>query len=250
MDGRHLQTLEFIAICFVTFLSLRSLLKEVNVGLRVQLIEEDLVREILSHEGSGGSVSPIISIEPRRRKFHKPVTITMPLPPRLKESPKPQVNGGQEDSAKPSPSKRKEVTFEEAKANQGDLTVSCLLSGTSMFAKSRCISALNPWTGVVVQTTPGATPPSAKKRTDENEGGGGLNSLRLVCSMSANHSRAVWEDVTESTLMTVEEAASESSSECVQFTSVVSATFWLVRCPPWMRPDLLTLVDKLHKVIP
>ena len=30
----------------------------------------------------GGSVSPILTIEPRRRKFHKAITITMPLPGR------------------------------------------------------------------------------------------------------------------------------------------------------------------------
>jgi len=27
--------------------------------------------------------SPIVTLEPRRRKFHQPVTLTMPLPPPL-----------------------------------------------------------------------------------------------------------------------------------------------------------------------
>ena len=31
----------------------------------------------------GGAVSPIVTIEPRRRKFHKAITITMPLPERM-----------------------------------------------------------------------------------------------------------------------------------------------------------------------
>ena len=61
----------------------KSLLKEVNIGLGVQQIEDELVEEIMVQ---GGSVSPIVSIEPRRRKFHKAITITMPLPPRLRPS--------------------------------------------------------------------------------------------------------------------------------------------------------------------
>ena len=30
----------------------------------------------------GGAVSPIVTLEPRRRKFHKPITVNMPLPER------------------------------------------------------------------------------------------------------------------------------------------------------------------------
>ena len=28
----------------------------------------------------GGALSPVVTLEPRRRKFHRPVTVTMPLP--------------------------------------------------------------------------------------------------------------------------------------------------------------------------
>ena len=27
-----------------------------------------------------GAASPVVTVEPRRRKFHKPITVTMPLP--------------------------------------------------------------------------------------------------------------------------------------------------------------------------
>lgn len=30
--------------------------------------------------GNRVAVSPIVTIEPRRRKFHRPITLTMPLP--------------------------------------------------------------------------------------------------------------------------------------------------------------------------
>jgi hypothetical protein len=35
---------------------------------------------------------------------------------------------------------------------------------------------------------------------------------------------------------------------CVQFTSIVSASFMLVHCPNWMSCDLISLVDQMHKV--
>lgn len=116
--------------------------------------------------------------------------------------------------------------------------------------------------------------------------------------MSGNHSRAVWEDVTDTTPMTIhlndglddDESAGETaaiveyetsshgtpsrqrvkprrkpkSSESprsakssssvssspghVEFTTLVSASFWLVHCPNWMRSDMLQLVDQIYKV--
>ena len=62
------------------YLSFRSLVKRVDVGLSVQPIEDETVEEIMVQ---GGAVSPIVTIEPRRRKFHKAITITMPLPERM-----------------------------------------------------------------------------------------------------------------------------------------------------------------------
>ena len=52
----------------------------------------------------GGSVSPIVTIEPRRRKFHKPVKVSIPLPPKChakdkrKYSRGAQINGGDDES--------------------------------------------------------------------------------------------------------------------------------------------------------
>ena len=63
-----------------TDLSFRTLVKRVEVGLSVQQVEEETVEEIMVQ---GGAVSPIVTIEPRRRKFHKAITITMPLPERM-----------------------------------------------------------------------------------------------------------------------------------------------------------------------
>ena len=129
-------------------------------------------------------------------------------------------------------------------------------------------------------------------------------SLRLVCSMSGNRSKAFWEDVTDTTPMTVVLKNSNSvsgvggalenkynlsqanivqdsstavdlrnpdsspgrtpysgsglnsieiednsrSPGSVQFTSLVSAAFWLVYCPNWMSSDVISLVDQIYKV--
>ena len=40
----------------------------------------------------------------------------------------------------------------------------------------------------------------------------------------------------------------EDVDGCVQFTSIVSASFMLVHCPNWMSCDLISLVDQMHKV--
>ena len=131
----------------------------------------------------------------------------------------------------------------------------------------------------------GILPPSPKHDNFENEI---EMSLRLVCSMSGNHAKAFWEDVTDNTPMTVvlkkndlgvtpnenkhdlsqvevENDASVATdlrkpnqpqiqpveNKCpgsVQFTSLVSASFWLVHCPNWMSSDVISLVDQIYKV--
>ena len=77
----------------------RSILKNVNIGLSAQTVEDDLVEEIMAQ---GGSVSPIVTIEPRRRKFHKAIKVSIPLPPKClakkKHSKGAQLNGGDEES--------------------------------------------------------------------------------------------------------------------------------------------------------
>ncbi|CAH8429900.1 unnamed protein product, partial [Dicrocoelium dendriticum] len=54
-----------------------ALQKKIRVGLQVHSVEQDLVARLL---GARVSVSPIVTIEPRRRKFHKPITLRIPLP--------------------------------------------------------------------------------------------------------------------------------------------------------------------------
>ena len=47
----------------------------------------DTVRKIL---GNKATFSPIVTLEPRRRKFHKPITMTIPIP---KSNSDPVLNG-------------------------------------------------------------------------------------------------------------------------------------------------------------
>ena len=55
----------------------RSLTKAINVGINVSRVLPVYSSEV---EQQGGAVSPIVTVEPRRRKFHKPISVTMPLP--------------------------------------------------------------------------------------------------------------------------------------------------------------------------
>ncbi|XP_050989834.1 LOW QUALITY PROTEIN: ankyrin-3 [Labeo rohita] len=60
-----------------------ALTKKIRVGLQAQPVPDDIVRTIT---GNRASFSPIVTVEPRRRKFHKPITMTIPVPPRSKEA--------------------------------------------------------------------------------------------------------------------------------------------------------------------
>ncbi|XP_059509139.1 ankyrin-3 isoform X2 [Stegostoma tigrinum] len=55
-----------------------ALTKRIRVGLQAQPIPDELVKKIL---GNRATFSPIVTVEPRRRKFHKPITMTIPVPP-------------------------------------------------------------------------------------------------------------------------------------------------------------------------
>ncbi|XP_061915145.1 ankyrin-3-like isoform X22 [Entelurus aequoreus] len=59
-----------------------ALTKKIRVGLQAQPVPDDLVRAVL---GNRATFSPIVTVEPRRRKFHKPITMTIPVPPRSAE---------------------------------------------------------------------------------------------------------------------------------------------------------------------
>ncbi|XP_074475192.1 ankyrin-1-like isoform X3 [Sebastes fasciatus] len=55
-----------------------ALTKKIKVGLQAQPVPDDYVKKTL---GNRATFSPIVTVEPRRRKFHKPITMTIPVPP-------------------------------------------------------------------------------------------------------------------------------------------------------------------------
>ncbi len=46
-------------------------------SLQAQPVSPELVSKML---GNRVAVSPLVTVEPRRRTFHKPITLTIPLP--------------------------------------------------------------------------------------------------------------------------------------------------------------------------
>ncbi|XP_068518238.1 ankyrin-1 isoform X1 [Anas acuta] len=116
--------------------------KEVRLALQAQPVPDELVTKLL---GNQATFSPIVTVEPRRRKFHRPIGLRIPLPPSWKDNPR--------DSG------------------EGDTT-----------------------------------------------------SLRLLCSVIGGTAQAQWEDITGTTKLVYEK-------ECANFTTNVSARFWLADCP-------------------
>ncbi|XP_016296465.1 ankyrin-3-like isoform X20 [Sinocyclocheilus anshuiensis] len=74
-----------------------ALTKKIRVGLQAQPVPDEAVKKII---GNRATFSPIVTVEPRRRKFHKPITMTIPVPPLSGEG---VVNGYKGD---PTPSLR------------------------------------------------------------------------------------------------------------------------------------------------
>ncbi|KAG9488610.1 hypothetical protein GDO78_004906 [Eleutherodactylus coqui] len=116
--------------------------KKVKLSLQAQCVPDDLVSRLLGNQATFG---PICTVEPRRRKFHRPIGLRIPLPPSWKDSPR--------DSG------------------EGDTT-----------------------------------------------------SLRLLCSVTGGTAPAQWEDITGTTKLVY-------ANECANFTTNVSARFWLSDCP-------------------
>uniref|UniRef100_A0A8B9GJW2 Ankyrin 1 n=1 Tax=Amazona collaria TaxID=241587 RepID=A0A8B9GJW2_9PSIT len=116
--------------------------KSVRLALQAQPVPDELVTKLL---GNQATFSPIVTVEPRRRKFHRPIGLRIPLPPSWKDNPR--------DSG------------------EGDTT-----------------------------------------------------SLRLLCSVIGGTAQAQWEDITGTTKLVYE-------NECANFTTNVSARFWLADCP-------------------
>ncbi|XP_076586161.1 ankyrin-1a isoform X16 [Chaetodon auriga] len=59
--------------------------KRVRLGLQAQPVPDELVAKLL---GNQANFSPVVTVEPRRRKFHRPIGLRIPLPPSWKESPR------------------------------------------------------------------------------------------------------------------------------------------------------------------
>ncbi|CAF1056669.1 unnamed protein product [Adineta ricciae] len=55
----------------------KALQKRIRVSLHVLPISSQTIQRVY---GSRVNVSPVVTVEPRRRKFHKPITVTIPLP--------------------------------------------------------------------------------------------------------------------------------------------------------------------------
>ncbi|XP_040293229.1 ankyrin-3 isoform X3 [Bufo bufo] len=55
-----------------------ALTKRIRVGLQAQPVPDEMVKKVI---GNRATFSPIVTVEPRRRKFHKPITMTIPVPP-------------------------------------------------------------------------------------------------------------------------------------------------------------------------
>ncbi|XP_053696906.1 ankyrin-2 isoform X2 [Sabethes cyaneus] len=54
-----------------------ALTKKIRVGLQAQPIDMNMTANLL---GRSVAVSPVVTVEPRRRKFHKAITLSMPAP--------------------------------------------------------------------------------------------------------------------------------------------------------------------------
>ncbi|XP_029459585.1 ankyrin-1 isoform X7 [Rhinatrema bivittatum] len=64
--------------------------KKVKLALQAQPVPDELVSKLL---GNQATFSPIVTVEPRRRKFHRPIGLRIPLPPSWKDNPRDSGEG-------------------------------------------------------------------------------------------------------------------------------------------------------------
>ena len=57
---------------------------------QAQPVPDELVAKLL---GNQANFSPVVTVEPRRRKFHRPIGLRIPLPPSWKDSPRDSGEG-------------------------------------------------------------------------------------------------------------------------------------------------------------
>lgn len=55
------------------------------LGPQAQPVPDELVAKLL---GNQATFSPVVTVEPRRRKFHRPIGLRIPLPPSWRDSPR------------------------------------------------------------------------------------------------------------------------------------------------------------------
>ncbi|XP_036312719.1 ankyrin-1 isoform X10 [Pipistrellus kuhlii] len=64
--------------------------KRVKLALQAQPVPDELVTKLL---GNQATFSPIVTVEPRRRKFHRPIGLRIPLPPSWTDNPRDSGEG-------------------------------------------------------------------------------------------------------------------------------------------------------------
>ncbi|XP_027818340.1 ankyrin-1 isoform X11 [Ovis aries] len=64
--------------------------KRVKLALQAQPVPDELVTKLL---GNQATFSPIVTVEPRRRKFHRPIGLRIPLPPSWMDNPRDSGEG-------------------------------------------------------------------------------------------------------------------------------------------------------------
>ncbi|XP_018608402.1 ankyrin-1-like isoform X3 [Scleropages formosus] len=87
-EGGHL-TSRLIPLVQATFPE-TAVTKRVRLGLQAQPIPDELVAKLL---GNQATFSPVVTVEPRRRKFHRPIGLRIPLPPSWRDSPRDSGEG-------------------------------------------------------------------------------------------------------------------------------------------------------------
>ncbi|XP_061724534.1 uncharacterized protein LOC133530585 [Cydia pomonella] len=154
------------------------------------------------------AVAPVITVEPRRRKFHRSITLTSPLP-------KTEVHTISTYIGAPAALCRRALPRHVAVA-----PVITVEPRRRKFHRSITLTSPLPKT---------ENGPHDKQST---------STLRLLCSIMGGQARAVWEDVTGSTPLTV-------TDDCGSFTTTVSARFWLMNCQNVS--DATKLATELYK---
>ncbi|XP_048450429.1 ankyrin-1-like, partial [Rhincodon typus] len=73
-----------------TIFPISAVIKRVRLGVQAQPIPDELVTKLV---GNQATFSPIVTVEPRRRKFHIPIGLQIPRPPSWKNNPRDTSEG-------------------------------------------------------------------------------------------------------------------------------------------------------------